>query len=68
MSERGCPGEGRSFGHVGESEGNHFVIGIVYLVVDEEVEAYCIQPLVVGSVKGFWCSNVEFSGFRGGHW
>ena len=70
LSERGGPCESRSFGHVGKGEGNHFVVGVIDFVVDKEVEAYSVQPLgglVVRSIKGFRCSNMEFSGFRGGH-
>ena len=57
---------GGSLSHVGKGEGNHFVVGVIDFVVDEEVEAYSIQPLggfVIGSVKGFWCSDMEFGGF-----
>ena len=67
LSECGCPSEGGSFGHVEEGKGDHFVIGVVDFVVDEEVEAYSVQPLggfIVRSVKGFQCSNTEFGGFR----
>jgi hypothetical protein len=35
-----------------------------------EVELYCGDPrdgCLIGSVKGFWGSNMEFSGFQGGH-
>ena len=70
LSERGGPCEGRSFGHVGKGEGNHFVVGVVDFVFDEGVEVYSVQPLgglVIRSVKGFWCSDTEFGGFRGGH-
>ena len=70
LSEGSCPGEGRSFGHVGEGEGDHFVVGVIDFVVDEEIEAYRVQPLggfVIRSVKGFWCSDTEFGGFRRGH-
>ena len=66
LPECGCPSEGRPFGRVGESEGNHLVIGVIDFVVDKEVEAYCIQPLgglVIGSIKGFQCSDTEFSRF-----
>ena len=45
LSECGCPSEGGPFGHVGEGEGDHFVVGVVDFVIDEEVEADCIQPL-----------------------
>ena len=71
LPERSGPCESRSFGHVGKGEGDHFVVGVVDFVIDQEVEAYSVQPLgglVIRSVKGFWCSNMEFSGFRGGHW
>ena len=43
LPESGCPSEGGSFGHVGEGEGDLFVIGVVDFVVDEEVELYDIQ-------------------------
>ena len=62
----GCPGKGGSFSHIGEGEGNHFVVGVIDFVVDEEVEAYSVQPLggfLVGSIKGFRCSDAEFGGF-----
>ena len=71
LSEGGGPCEGRSPGHIGKGEGNHFVVGVIDFVIDEEVEVYGIQPLgglIVRSVKGFWCSDAEFGGFRGGHW
>ena len=70
LSECGCPGEGGSFDHVGESKGNHLVISVIDFVIDKEVEVYSIQPLsglLVGAIKGFRCSNAEFHGFRGGH-
>ena len=70
LSERGGPCEGGSLGHVGKGEGNHFVVGVIDFVIDEEVEAYSIQPLggfVIRPIKGFRCSNTEFSGFRVGH-
>ena len=70
MSERSGPCEGRSFGHVGEGESNYFAVGVVDFVIDKQVEAYGIQPLggfVVGSIKGFRCSNMEFGGFQGGY-
>ena len=70
LSERGGPCEGGSFGHVGKGEGNHFVVGVVDFVFDKEVEVYSVQQLgglVIRSVKGFRCSDMEFSGFRGGH-
>ena len=66
LFERGSPSKGRPFGHIGESESNHFAVGVVDFVINEEVEAHSIQPLggfVVRSVKGFWCSNTEFGGF-----
>ena len=66
LLEGGCPGEGGSFGHVRQSKGDFLVVIIIDLFVDEEVESYGIQPLgglFIGSVKGFWCSNTEFSGF-----
>ena len=66
LSERGCPGEGRSFGHVGEGEGNHLAIGIIDFFIDKEVEAYCVQPLdgfVIGPIEGFRCSDTEFGRF-----
>ena len=65
LSKGGGPGEGRSFGHVGEGEGNHLV-SIVDFVIDKRVEVDCIQPLqrfLVGSIKGFWGSDTKFSGF-----
>ena len=40
LPERGCPSEGGSFGHVGEGEGDLFVIGVVDFVIDKEVELY----------------------------
>ena len=66
LPKRGCPGKGRSFSHIGEGEGNHFVVGVIDFVVDEEIEAYSVQPLggfLVGSIKGFQCSDAEFGGF-----
>ena len=42
LPECGCPSEGRPLGHVGESEGDHLVIGVVDFVVDKEVEAYSV--------------------------
>ena len=60
LSEGGSPCEGGSLSHVGKGEGNHFVIGVVDFVIDEEVEVYSVQPLgrfVIGSVKGFRCSK-----------
>ena len=66
LPKGGCPGEGGSFGHVGQGEGNLLVIVIVDFFINKEVELYGVQPLsglVVRSIKGFWCSNVEFSGF-----
>ena len=66
MSEYGCPSKGGSFGHVGESESNHLAISVIDSIIDKEVEAYSVQPLcgfLVGAVKGFRCSNVEFCGF-----
>ena len=71
LPECGRPSEGGTLGHVGQSEGNLFVVIVVDLFIDEEVESYGIQPLsefVIGSINGFRCSNVEFGGFRGGHW
>ena len=71
MSECCCPSEGGSFGHVGEGEGDHFAVGVVDFLVDKEVEAYCVQPLdrlMIGPIKGIWCSDTEFCGFRRGHW
>ena len=70
LPEGGCPCEGGSFSHVGESESDLFVVGVVDFVIDEEVELYSVQPLggfVIRSVKGFRCSDTEFGGFRGGH-
>ena len=70
LPEGGCPCEGGSLSHVGESESDLFVVGVVDLVIDEEVELYGVQPLggfVVRSVKGFRYSDAEFSGFQGGH-
>ena len=70
LSEGGCPSEGRSFGHIGQGEGNLLVIIIIDFVIDEEIKLYSIKPLgglFVGSVKGFWCSDMEFSGFQRGH-
>ena len=70
LPEGSCPCEGGSLSHVGDSEGDLFVVGVVDFVVDEKVELYGVQPLggfVIRSVKGFWCSDTEFSGFRGGH-
>ena len=29
LSKHGCPGKGRSFGHVGEGKGDHLVIGVI---------------------------------------
>ena len=66
LPERGGPCEGGSFGHIGEGEGDHFAISVIDFIVDEEVEAYGIQPLgglVIRSIKGFQCSNMEFGGF-----
>ena len=34
LSERGGPSEGGSFGHIGEGEGDHFVVSVVDFVVD----------------------------------
>ena len=42
LPECGRPGESGSFGHVGESEGDHLVISIIDFVVDEKIEAYSI--------------------------
>ena len=66
LSEGGCPGEGRTLGHVGQGEGDFLVVIIIDFFIDEEVESYSVQPLsglVVGSIKGFRCSNAEFGGF-----
>ena len=71
LPEGGCPGEGRSFGHIGQGKGDFLVVVIIDFFVNEKVELYGVQPLggfVIGSIKGFQCSNVEFDGFRGGHW
>ena len=71
LSEGGCPGEGGALGHVGQGKGNLLVVIVIDFFIDKEVELYGVQPLsglVVGSIKGFWCSNMEFGGFRGGHW
>ena len=62
LLEGSCPSEGRSLGHIGQGEGD--------FLIDEEVKLYGIQPLggfVVGSIEGFRCSDMEFSGFRSGH-
>ena len=67
LPEGGCPSEGGSFGHLGQGEGDFLVVIIVDFFVNKEVELYSIQPLgglIVGSIKGFRCSNVEFGGFR----
>ena len=42
LSECGGPCEGGPFGHVGKGKGDHFVVGVVDFVVDEEVEAYSV--------------------------
>ena len=70
LPEGGCPGEGRTLGHVGQGKGDFLVVNVVDSFIDEEVELYGVQPLsglVVGSIKGFRCSNAEFGGFQGGH-
>ena len=59
LPKGGCPSEGGSFGHVGQSEGNFLVVIVIDFFIDEEVELYSVQPLsglVIGSIKGFWCS------------
>ena len=50
------PGEGRPFGHVGESEGDLFVVSIIDRFVHEEIKLHSVQPVlrfVVGSVERF---------------
>ena len=70
LSKCGCPSEGGSLGHVGEGKGDHLVIGVIDFVIDEEVEAHSIQPLIrflIRSVKGFRGSDAEFCGFQRRH-
>ena len=66
LSEHSCPSKSRSFGHVKESKGNHLVVGVIDFVINKEVEVYSVQPLgglLVGSIKGFQCSDMEFGRF-----
>ena len=66
LSECGGPCESGSLGHVGKGEGNHFVVGVVDFLINEKVEACGVQPLggfIIGSIKGFRCSDTEFSRF-----
>ena len=63
LPEGGCPSKGGSFGHVGQDEGDFLVVD---LFINEKVELYSVQPLgglIVGSIKGFQCFNVELGGF-----
>jgi len=38
VPECGCPGQGRSFGHVGEGEGDFFCVGVVYFFIHCKVK------------------------------
>ena len=52
-----CPGKGRPFGHVRESEGDLFIIIVVDRLVDKEIELHSVQPvwgLLVRSVERLW--------------
>ena len=56
LAEGCCPGKGRPFGHVRESEGDLFIIIVVDRLVDEEVELHSVQPVLgffVGSIERF---------------
>ena len=33
LLKSGSPGEGRSFGHVGQGKGDHFVVVIIHLLI-----------------------------------
>ena len=71
LSEGGCPGEGRSLGHVGQGKSDLLVVIVVDFFIGKEVESYGVQPLsglIVGSIKGLQGSNTEFGRFQGGHW
>ena len=70
LLEGSCPSEGGSLGHIGQGEGDFLIVIIIDFLIVEEVVLYGIQPLggfVVGSVKGFRCSDTEFGGFQSGH-
>jgi hypothetical protein len=70
LSVGGGPGEGGAFGHIGQGEGDSFVVVIVDSGVDVKIELYGGDPrdsFLIGSVKGFGGSDTEFSGFQGGH-
>ena len=47
LSKRGCPSEGRPFGHVGEGKGNHFVIGVVDFMLQLGTPNSVLTDLVV---------------------
>ena len=42
LPKGGCPSEGRSFGHVGQGEGNFLVVIVIDFFINEEVELYSI--------------------------
>ena len=54
LAEGCCPGKGRPFGHVRESEGDLFIIIVVDRLVDEEVELHSVQPML-----GFFIGSIE---------
>ena len=55
------PGEGQSFSHIRESEGNLFIVGIIDRLVHEEIKLHHMQPMlgfVVRAVKRFGNANM----------
>ena len=69
LSEGSSPDLGCSFGHVGEGKGDFLGTGVVYCIIDFEIEKDSQEPgcgFRVGSVKVFWGGNTKFIGF-GGH-
>ena len=70
LAEGGCPGKGRSFGHVRQCKHDLLGTGLVDFVIDGEIEGDSIQPgsgFCTISINVFRGTESEFDRAGGGH-
>ena len=62
-----CPGQGRFFGHVQESEDDFLHVSVIGFFIDAEVKLDGMHPgdgHFVGAIEGFGFAELKFSRFH----